>query len=38
MFQTNAPVTVSRFKISAIADGQTAWTIEVPNQGVHTFE
>lgn len=38
LFQTNAPVTVSRFRISAIADGQEAWKIEVPNAGVHTFE
>ncbi len=38
MFQTNAPVTVSRFKITAIAEGKEAWTIEMPNSGVRTFE
>jgi len=38
MFQTNAPVTVSRFKVTAIAEGKEAWSIELPNAGVRTFE
>ncbi len=38
LFQTNAPVTVARFRITAVENGKDAWTIEVPTAGVHTFE
>ncbi len=38
LFQTNAPVTIARFRITAMADGKDAWTIEVPTSGTHVFE
>jgi len=38
LFSTNAPVTVARFRITAVSKGENVWSIEVPAGGVHEFK
>lgn len=38
LFQTNAPVTIARFRITAVAEGQNAWTVDAPTSGVKIVE
>ena len=38
LFNPNAPVTIARFRITAIENGKEAWTIEVPTSGVHQLD
>ncbi len=38
MFQTNAPVTIARFRITAVAEGKEIWTVEAPTSGVKIVE